>query len=46
MDLINQRFPKAVTLAATGLTQSLGSVRNHVSPRYTTRWEELPKAKC
>jgi DNA polymerase V len=46
MDLINQRFPKAVTLAATGLAKSFGTVSDHVSPRYTTRWEELPKVKC
>jgi DNA polymerase V len=46
MDLINQRFPKAVTLAAAGLVKSLGSANNHISPGYTTRWEELPKVKC
>ena len=46
MDLINQRFPKAVTVAATGLAKSLGSASDHVSPRYTTRWEDLPKVKC
>ena len=46
MDFINQRFPKAVTVASTGLARSPGSVSDHVSPRYTTRWEELPKVKC
>ena len=46
MDLINQRFPKAVTVAATGLFTSLSSASDHVSPRYTTCWEELPKVKC
>ena len=46
MDLINQRFPKAVTVAATGLVTSLSSASDHVSPRYTTCWEELPKVKC
>jgi DNA polymerase V len=46
MDLINQRFPKAVTFAAAGLAKSLGSANDYVSPGYTTRWEELPKVKC
>jgi DNA polymerase V len=46
MDLVNQRFPKAVTVAATGLAKALGSANDHVSPLYTTRWEELPKVKC
>jgi hypothetical protein len=46
MDLINRRFPKAVTVAATGLAKSLGSASDHVSPRYTTCREELPKVKC
>ena len=46
MDLVNRRFPKAVTVAATGLAKSPGSANDHVSPRYTTRWTELPKVKC
>ncbi len=46
MDLVNRRFPKAVTVAATGLAKSPGSVSDHVSPRYTTHWAELPKVKC
>jgi DNA polymerase V len=46
MDLVNRRFPKAVSIAATGLAKSPGSVSDHVSPRYTTRWTELPKVKC
>lgn len=46
MDLINRRFPKAVTVAATGLTRLLGATSDHISPRYTTRWKDLPKVKC
>jgi DNA polymerase V len=46
MDLINRRFPKAVTVAAMGLAKSPGPVSDYVSPRYTTCWEELPKVKC
>jgi DNA polymerase V len=46
MDLINQRFPKSVILAAAGLAKSLGSDNDYLSQVNTTHWEELPKVKC
>lgn len=46
MDQVNKRFPKSLTVAATGLSSSLGSVNDFVSPRYTTSWQDLPRVKC
>lgn len=48
MDGLNRRFGKhCVQLANSGLqSQTWRMKREHTSPRYTTRWQELPKAKA
>ena len=45
MDRINQRFPKAVSVAATGFDKSWKPKAERVSPRYTTDWRELVGVK-
>lgn len=46
VDGINARFgEETVTLAATGLTRPWRTKRELVSPRYTTRWEDLPRVR-
>jgi len=45
MDQINQRFPKAVSVAATGFDKSWKPKAERVSPRYTTDWRELVGVK-
>ncbi|MBD3771800.1 MAG: Y-family DNA polymerase [Rhodobacterales bacterium] len=48
MDSLNRQFGKhSVQLANSGLnTRHWQMKREQLSPRYTTRWEELPKAKA
>lgn len=46
MDEINRRFPKAISIAATGFDKSWQSKAARFSPRYTTRWDELAKVKA
>ncbi|MGZ5055096.1 MAG: Y-family DNA polymerase [Methylobacter sp.] len=43
LDQINRRFPKAISIAATGFDQSWQSKSDRISPRYTTDWHELVK---
>lgn len=45
MDSINQRFPKAISVAATGFDKSWKPKAERVSPRYTTNWQELVRVK-
>ena len=45
MDRINRRFPKAISVAATGFDKSWKSKAERVSPRYTTDWRELVGVK-
>jgi DNA polymerase V len=45
MDRINQRFPKAISVAATGFDKSWKPKAERVSPRYTTDWRELVGVK-
>jgi len=45
MDQVNQRFPKAVSVAATGFDKSWKPKAERVSPRYTTDWRELVGVK-
>lgn len=46
-DRINQRFGRhAVRLAASGLRRAWEMQRRRTSPRYTTRWDELPVVKA
>ena len=43
VDALNKRFQrKTVTFAAEGLQQPWRMKQEHLSPRYTTRWDELP----
>jgi len=41
MDRINRRFPKSISVAATGFDKSWKPKAERVSPRYTTDWREL-----
>ena len=45
MDQVNQRFPKAISVAATGFDKSWKPKAERVSPRYTTDWRELVGVK-
>jgi DNA polymerase V len=45
VDQINRRFPKAISIAATGFDQSWQPKTGRVSPRYTTHWQELLRVK-
>ena len=45
VDQINRRFPKAISIAATGFEQSWKSKSERMSPRYTTDWRELVRVK-
>jgi DNA polymerase V len=45
VDQINRRFPKAISIAATGFEQSWRSKSERISPRYTTDWRELACVK-
>ena len=45
IDQINRRFPKAISIAATGFEQSWKPRAERISPRYTTDWRELVHVK-
>jgi DNA polymerase V len=45
MDQINRRFPKKLSVAATGFDKSWKPKAERVSPRYTTDWRELAVVK-
>jgi DNA polymerase V len=45
VDQINRRFPKAISVAATGFDQTWKAKAERVSPRYTTDWQELVGVK-
>jgi DNA polymerase V len=45
VDQINRRFPKAISVAATGFDQTWKAKAERVSPRYTTDWRELVGVK-
>jgi len=45
VDQINRRFPKAISLAATGFDKSWKPKAGRISPRYTTDWGELVTVK-
>lgn len=42
MDQINERYPKSVTIAATGFDKTWKPKADRLSKRYTTDWNELP----
>ena len=45
LDKINQRFPKKLSIAATGTDKSWKPKTERISQRYTTDWKELAKVK-
>jgi DNA polymerase V len=45
VDQINRRFPKSISVAATGVDKSWKSKAERVSQRYTTDWRELVKVR-
>lgn len=47
MDSINSRYGKqTVQLAGAGLEPKWSMRREYMSPRYTTRWSDIPVARC
>jgi|APLak6261667961_1056064.scaffolds.fasta_scaffold00909_2 DNA polymerase V len=46
VDQINRRFPKAISLAATGFDKTWKAKSERISQRYTTNWRELVCVKC
>lgn len=46
IDKINTRFPKGITLSATGINTAWQTPVEHLSPRYTTDWNQLAIVKC
>jgi len=46
IDQINQRGIGHVFFAGQGVQKHWGMKRSHLSPAYTTRWEELPVARA
>ena len=45
LDHINRRFPKKLSIAATGTDKSWQPKTERISQRYTTDWKELAKVK-
>jgi hypothetical protein len=41
MDQINRRFPKMLSIAATGVDKSWQPKTERISQRYTTDWKDL-----
>ena len=46
IDKINNRFPKGITLSATGINTGWQVPVEYLSQRYTTNWNELAVVKC
>ena len=46
MDRINRRYPKAISIAATGFDKNWKPKAERASPHYTTNWKELVGVKC
>jgi len=46
IDKINNRFPKGITLSATGINTNWQVPVEYLSPHYTTNWNELAIVKC
>ena len=47
LDKVNQRYGKhTMKLANTGIQAKWSMKREHMSPRYTTRWKDLPVIRC
>ena len=45
IDQINRRFPKTISIAATGFDKSWKPRADRISQRYTTDWKELVRVK-
>lgn len=46
LDRINHRYPKSISVAATGVNKAWKPKAEWVSPAYTTNWEELLTVQC
>jgi len=46
LDEVNRRLGPALRYATSGLARPWHMRREHASPRYTTRWDELPTARA
>jgi DNA polymerase V len=46
VDQINRRFPKAISVAATGFDKTWKPKADRISQRYTTDWGELVGVSC
>jgi len=46
IDKINNRFPKGITLSATGINTGWQVPVEYLSPHYTTNWNERAIARC
>jgi DNA polymerase V len=46
VDQINRRFPKAISVAATGFDKTWKAKADRISQRYTTDWLELVCVRC
>lgn len=46
IDKINKRFPKGISLSASGLNTSWQVPVEHLSQRYTSSWKELVTVHC
>jgi DNA polymerase V len=45
-DQINRRFPKSISMAASGFDKTWKAKAERISKRYTTDWNELVEVKC
>jgi DNA polymerase V len=45
-DQINRRFPKSLSLAASGLDKTWIAKAERKTKNYTTDWNELAEVKC
>ncbi|MGZ8911094.1 MAG: DUF4113 domain-containing protein [Methylococcaceae bacterium] len=43
---MNRRFPKGISMAATGFNKTWKAKAERISPRYTTDWRELVCVMC
>lgn len=46
IDKINRRFPKGISLSATGINTSWQGPVEHLSQHYTTNWDEVAVVRC
>jgi DNA polymerase V len=45
VDRVNRRFPKPISVAATGFDKTWKPKANRISQRYTTDWGDLVKVR-